>query len=296
MALRFQIREAFRSLFSSKRLNVIALAAMSMSLMALGLVLILNFAVLKLTGYVEEKIEVVVFLNEQVGAKDTQAFLGKLNAHPQVAGLLYISKDEALKEFSGDQALKRFLDVLGSNPLPASVKIRLLDKTPESVASFVTWLKSIPGVEDATYGGLDAERLLKALQFIRLAVLVLTVSLILAAVVIISNVISLMVLYRQEEIRIMRMIGATNWFIRGPFLFWGMIQGAAGGLVASGLLYGIWSILEYYVLYELSIDLNALLPPTILQQALGGMAGLVATGFTLGLIGSLVSVGRQLHE
>jgi len=296
MALRIQIREAFRSLFSSKRLNVIALAAMSMSLMALGLVLILNFAVLKLTGYVEEKIEVVVFLNEQVGAKDTQAFLGKLNAHPQVAGLLYISKDEALKEFSGDQALKRFLDVLGSNPLPASVKIRLLDKTPESVASFVTWLKSIPGVEDATYGGLDAERLLKALQFIRLAVLVLTVSLILAAVVIISNVISLMVLYRQEEIRIMRMIGATNWFIRGPFLFWGMIQGAAGGLVASGLLYGIWSILEYYVLYELSIDLNALLPPTILQQALGGMAGLVATGFTLGLIGSLVSVGRQLHE
>jgi cell division transport system permease protein len=296
MAFRYQIREAFRSLFNSKRLNLIALAAMSMSLMALGLVLVLNVGIFKLTTYVEEKIEVVVFLNDQAGPKQTEIFLAKLRAHPAVSGVEYVSRDQALKEFSGDQALKRFLDVLGTNPLPASVKVRLAEKRPENVADFVTWLKTIPGVDEATYGGVDADRLLKALQFIRLAVLVLTVSLVLAAVVIISNIISLMVFSRQEEIRIMRMIGATNWFIRGPFLIWGMIQGAAGGLVASGLLYGIWCILEYYVLYELSLDLHTMLPADILPQALIGMAGLVATGFLLGLIGSLVSVGRQLQE
>jgi len=296
MAIKFLLQEAFRSLFRSKRLNLISLGAMSMSLMALGLVLVLNIGIIELTNFIEEKIEIVIFLTDEAQETEIPALLTKIQDYPQVIAVKYVSKQDALAEFSEDDALKDLLEVLGNNPLPASLRINLLEKTPQNVKRFVTWLKKIPGVDEVTYGGGDADRLLQALRFIRLAVLILTLSLVLAAVVIIANIISLMVYARQEEINIMRIIGATNGFIRGPFLVWGMIQGAAGGVIATGLLYSIWCILKYYTMHELGIDLEILLPPATKAQAWYGAGILISAGSFLGFVGSLVSVGRRLSE
>ncbi|MBN1595716.1 hypothetical protein JW933_07315 [candidate division FCPU426 bacterium] len=295
MAFSFVLQEAFRSLFRSKRLNLISLGAMSMSLMALGLVLILNAGMMELANFVEEKIEIVIFLTDDMKEGEVPALMTKLQDHPQVLAVRHISKSSALNEFSEDAALRDLLEVLGDNPLPSSLRIELNEKTPENVRRFITWLKQLPGVDDVSYGGGDADRLLQALQFTRLVVLVVTCSLLLASVVIIANIIGLMVYSRQEEISIMRSIGATNAFIRRPFLIWGMLQGAAGGLLASGLLLCLWYVLRYYSLRDLGIDLQALLPPTISDQAACGLGVLMAAGCFLGFAGSLVSVGRQLR-
>ena len=296
MSMSFLIKEAFRSLLRSKRLNLVSLGAMSMSLMALGLVFILTAGIFNLTKFIEEKVEVVAFLNDQMGETGLEKFLATIREHPQVDGVEHISKEKALQEFSGDPTIKEFLDALGDNPLPASARIRLRAKTPVNVQRFTTWMKNLPGVEDASYGGGDADRLLKAMQFIRLAVLALAASLVMAAVIIIANIISLMVYARQEEISIMRIIGATNWFIRGPLLIWGIIQGAAGGLAAAGLLAALWQVVAFYALRELAIDLRGMLPPGALKYFLAGATGLMLTGSILGLAGSLVSVGRELLE
>ncbi|MCK5241862.1 ABC transporter permease [bacterium] len=296
MAIKFLFEEAFRSLFRSKRLNMISLGAMSMSLMALGLVLVLNVGIMELADFVEDKIEIVLFLTEDAKTDEISMLVTKIQDHPQVIAVYYISKQEALEEFSQDAALQDLIKVLGNNPLPSSLRIQLMEKTPENVKRFISWLKNLPGVSEVTYGGGDADRLLKALQFVRLAVLILTASLVLAAMVIIANIISLMVYAREAEIDIMRMIGATNGFIRGPFLIWGVIQGAVGGILATVLLYVIWYLLRYYSMHELGIDLNALLPPASRDQALTGAGLIILAGCFFGFVGSLVSVGRQLNE
>ncbi len=289
-------REALRHLTRSKRLNLICLGAISMALMALGVMFALQAGILKLANFVEAKVEVVAFLNDQLAKPETEAFIARVRSVPQVAGIAYVSKEEALAEFSRDPGLKRFVDALGTNPLPASVRVQLQDKTAESVAEFVTWLNEQPGVEETAYGGGDADRLLQALRLVRLAVVILAVSLVLAAVIIIGNIISLMVFARREEISIMRTLGATNWFVRGPFLLWGLVQGTAGTLVALGLLYGLWRVLVYYAWQDVGVNLESLLPPEYPRLALLGALCLLGTGAGLGLIGSLLSVGRQLRE
>lgn len=292
----FLFREAFRLLLNRKRLNLISLGAISLALMALGLLLVLQLGVFQLVEFVDEKVEVVAFLNDHLSDADTQALLGKIHASSQVVGVEYRSKEDALREFSSDPALKRFLDALGANPLPASVRIQLREKTAENVAYFVTWLNEQEGVEESTYGGGDADRLLKFLQLVRLGCIILTAVLTVAAMFIIANIISLMVFARREEITIMRMIGATKWFVRGPFLMWGLVQGALGGVVAAGLMFGIWKILSYYAWRDVSVDLEALLPPQIQSWALTAVAGLVGAGALMGFISSLTAVGRQLRE
>lgn len=296
MAISFILQEAVRSLWRSKRLNLISLGAMSMSLMALGLVMILNLGVYQLTRFFQDKIEVVLFLQDGADAKTVEAFLAKIKDYPQVAGAVHQTREEALESFSQDAALKELLAVLGENPLPASIRIDLWDKTPENVSRFADWLKQFPEVSEVSYGGGDAERFLRGLQFVRLAVLVLTLALVLAAVIVIGNIISLMMFTRREEISLMRLIGATNAFIRGPLLIWGGIQGVLGGAAAGGLLWGLWSLLTMFARRELGLNLEALLPADIGGQALLAWAALLGVGALLGLVGSLVSVGRELTE
>ncbi|MEW6517723.1 MAG: permease-like cell division protein FtsX [candidate division FCPU426 bacterium] len=296
MAISYIVREAVRSLGRSKRLNLVSLGAMSMSLMALGLVLVLNLGIFQLTRFFQDKIEVVLFLRDDADAKRVEALITKIKDYPQVASAVYQTREEALESFNGDPTLSELLAVLGENPLPASIRIDLWDKTPENVSRFASWLKQFPDAAEISYGGGDAERFLRALLFVRLAVLVLTAALVLAAVIVIGNIISLMVFARREEISLMRLIGATDAFIRGPFLIWGGIQGILGGLVAGCLLWGLWSLLVFFARGELGLDLDALLPPDTGRQALAGWAALMAAGAFLGLVGSLVSVGRELVE
>jgi cell division transport system permease protein len=251
---------------------------------------------LHLTQIVEAKVEIVAFFNDLMTPADTDAFIARLKAQPLVAGVEYHSKEDAAREFGADPALKRFLDLLGTNPLPASVRIRLREKNPENVRSFATWLTGEKGVEETTYGGGDADRLLRILGLVRLTVIILTLSLGAAAVIIIGNIISLMVFARKEEIHIMRMAGATTWFIRAPFLLWGIVQGVAGAWIASGLLYGIWRLLSYYAWQDLSLDLDAWLPPDINRLSLIGLAALSLIGLVLGLAGSLAATGRHVRE
>ena len=292
----YHFREALRFFTRSKRLNLIALATISLALMGLGLVGALQVGIMQAAAFVEGKVEVVAFLNDQLAPQEVEPFLVKINAYPMVEGVEYRSKEDALKEFSGDPASKRFVDALGTNPLPASLRVQMANKTPETVKTFVAWLNEQTGVEETTYGGGDADRLLNGLRLVRIGVLLLTLCLALAAVVIIGNIISLMVFARREEINILRLIGATTWFIRGPFLIWGMVQGVLGGLIASLLLYGLWWTLAWLSWKEIGIDLNSLLPPQTLRWFLTGSAVLAAAGALLGFAGSLLAVGRQLRE
>ncbi len=123
MSINFMVKEAIRGFGRSKKLNLISLGAMSVSLMALGLVFVLNIGIWRIADFIEGKVEIVAFINEQLSNEQVDRFLTKLHDHPQVVQVTYISKEDAAKEFEKDPSLKRLMTALGSNPLPASVRV-----------------------------------------------------------------------------------------------------------------------------------------------------------------------------
>ena len=289
----FLVGEALRLFTRAKRLNLLSLGALTMAMMALGLAGVVQGAILRVADFLESRIEVVAFVSNRASDETIQSVLDEIRGYPRVAEVTYRSREAAAEEFAEDPALAKYLEALGENPLPASLRIQLREKTPENIRRFVTWLKQRSGLEEVTYGGQDADRVLQALALVRLAVMILLSAMAAAAVIIVGNIISLMVFARRHEIQLMQIIGATPGFVRAPFLIWGVIQGAAAGLLAAGVLYGLWRILDTLARRDLGLSLVALLPPDAATLALQAGLGLLGAGALLGLVGSLISIGRQ---
>jgi cell division transport system permease protein len=296
MGIGYLFQEALRSFGRSRRIHLIALGAMSMALMALGIVLLLNLALYVLIHHVESKIEVVAFLNEDLAPEAVTKIQNTIELYPEVAGVEWVSKATSLERFKKDPAIKELLGYLKDNPLPDYFRIVFKEKKPRVIQEFVNWLNEQPAIADASYGGGEAAWLLGWLQFGRAALLGLTLCLVLAAIIIIANIIQLLVFSRRKEIYVLGIVGASHWFIRWPFLFWGAIQGALSGLLACLALAGLWFGLNYLARQEMGFSLNAMLPVQSMEWAALAGGALVALGIGLGFAGTLVSVGRQFSE
>ena len=211
-----------------------------------------------------------------------------------VASFELISKDEAVRRFREYfRELETLPDMLGSNPLPASFEVRLAPdrQDGETLRRLAAELAALPGVEDVDYDRLWIERLTAIIDLVRLLAVVVGAALVLAAVFTIFNVIKLTVYGRQDEIGIMRLVGATHAYIRGPFLVEGILQGGLGGLLALGLLY----LSHQFVLRE-ALRSFQLLPASdwVHFAPPSAWAAIVAGGMMVGLLGSLLSVRKFL--
>jgi cell division transport system permease protein len=200
-----------------------------------------------------------------------------------------VSRDEALERFrSLFRDLSSLPDDLGENPFPASleVNLRASHQSPAEVERLAATFAEVPGVQEIQYDLLWIERLATGVRLLRGVGAFLGGILVLAGIFTISNVIRLTVYAREDELDIMRLVGATRAYVKGPFVVEGMIQGGLGGLVAAGLL---WLTLRW-----LASDLSssemlgraafAVPSPIALALVLGGMV--------VGIVGSLVSLRR----
>jgi cell division transport system permease protein len=289
-ALAYFLEEAFTSLWRSRLINALSIGTIAVSLFVLGAFLTVASNLNEVVTRWAQKVQVTFYLEDGLEDRIRESLENRLTSDPSVESLVHVTRAEALQRFrSLFRDLRTLPDDLGENPFPASleVTVRAERQSAEDVRRLVQAYEHAPGVKEVQYDLLWIERLATAVRLVRGVGGFLGGILVLAGVFTISNVIRLTVYARQDELDIMRLVGATRAYVKGPFVVEGMIQGGLGGGLAVALLWGAFRLLAQDALS--SSDLlgrtAVFLPtPLCLVIVLGGMG--------VGVIGSLVSLGR----
>lgn len=288
--MRLLFREAFLAFRRAPLLSALSITTIGFSLYAVGLFALVAVNLREALRIVEQRVEVVAYLLRGTPAETIAQASQDIAAFPEVQRVTFVSEDEALKRARAE--LVEFRDAyrdLSVNPLPASLEIQLKDgfRDAEHTAAVADRLRGYGFIDDVRYGREWIEKLDRLRNIAGVVGLTIGLAFAAVAVVIIGVTIRITVLQRAREIAIMRLVGATNSFIRGPFLVEGAIKGCLGGLVAILLSYGT------YLLFRGQIELatSGIVFLKSAQLALG-----IVFGVAIGLGGSLVSVGRHLRN
>jgi cell division transport system permease protein len=239
-----------------------------------------------------ERLEVSAYLDGALSEADGRAIASRAAAWPEVQRATYVSRADALQRFRvslGGQA--SLLDALPGNPLPASIEVALAPnaRTPGGLVGVADRLRQLPGVTDVEYGREEAARLAALLRVVRVVGAAVAVVLGLVATLIVANTVRLALYAREEELALLRLVGATEAFVRAPFLIEGALQGALGAAVAVAL-----AAAGYQLARPSLAGLGDLLgPATGRLLPLGTIAALVGAGALLGLVGSALSTRRR---
>lgn len=285
------IQESLRSLKRNGWLNFAAAGTTAVSLFILGVAILLVINTDFIASSVESDVEIRVFLSDGVDADAASALRSQILAIPGVEEALFVSKDEALssleQQFGRGGQLRESLG--GSNPLPDSFEVTTTD--PREVTVAANQLSRMPGVDKVRYGEGVVEQLFDLTYWLRLVGLIIVVLLGICAIFLIATTIRLTMFARRREIGIMKFVGATDWYVRWPFLLEGIILGGSGAVVAVAVLFFSYD--------TLASKLAAILPFLPLMSDITVLirlyAGLLIAGIGLGIVGSLISVHRYLQ-
>lgn len=249
----------------------------------------------QLSGGWDGAAQISLFLNRSVGDDEAERLAKQIQKLPQVAGVTYISRREALLEFQRLSGFGDALQALKDNPLPSVLVIRPASEasTPKATEALLERLGAYPPVDLAQLDMQWVKRLYVIMELVRRGVVVLAILLAIAVLLVVGNTIRLAIHNRRDEIVVMKLIGGTDGFIRRPFLYTGFWYGLFGGLIAWVLVTLSLSILSDPVerlagLYQSRFELSGL--------DLASAIMLLATSILLGLAGSWLAVGRHLRE
>lgn len=285
------IREVAVSLKRNSWMSVASISTVAVSLLILGMFVIIVLNLNNMASHLESKVEISVYLEEGLNDEKTQAIGEKLEALSAVESVKFVSKAEAmerLKERLGDQ--QNLLEALDdTNPLPNAFEVRT--KQPELVKSTAENASKFEGVESAKFGQDVIEQLFELTKMIRIFGVLIIGFLTLATVFIISNTIRLTVFARRREIGIMKYVGATDWFIRWPFLMEGMFLGFFGSLVATILLRSSYSAVTAQI-YD-TLTFLPLIPEYPFLNDISLL--LLVVGTAIGALGSTISLKRFMN-
>jgi cell division transport system permease protein len=290
-ALTYFFEEALTSLWRSRLINALSVGSIAVSLFVLGAFLSVASNLSEVVSRWTQKVQVTYFLEDHLADLARQSVEDQLRQDPAVETVAYVSRPEALRRFRAlFRDLRTLPDDLGENPFPASfeVTLRAGHQSPEEVSRLVHAYEHAPGVEEVQYDLLWIQRLATAVRLMRGVGAFLGGILVLAGVFTISNVIRLTLYARQDELDIMRLVGATRGYVKGPFVVEGMIQGGLGGLVSVGLLW-----LAFHVLARDAVSASDLLGHTVVFLSPELCLTVVIGGMLVGVVGSLVSLGRS---
>ncbi|MGB9803732.1 permease-like cell division protein FtsX [Desulfofundulus sp.] len=287
----YYFREAFLSIIRNSWLSLAAVGTVAISLLILGCSLLLVVNTDRLADHLESSLEISAFLKDGLKDDEIRELNEKIRLLPGVVQVRFISKEQALEEMRRSFGpRKEILDGLeGDNPLPDTFRIKT--RQAGQVVEVAGKVASLDGVEDVRYGQGVVERLVVVTHWVRLAGLGAVLLVGAAAVFLISTTIRLSVFARRREIGIMKYLGATNWFVRFPFLIEGMVLGLLGSLLAAALVYaGYVSLVENLARVMPFVPLVS--GGQVLYSLLGSMVGL---GLFIGALGSTISIHRFLH-
>jgi cell division transport system permease protein len=289
-ALAYFLEEAFTSLWRSRLMNALSVGTIAVSLFVLGAFLTVAGNMSEVVARWAQKVQVTFYLEDGLEDRIRESLEDQLKEDPAVASLSFVSRGEALDRFRQlFKDLRTLPDDLGQNPFPASIELTMKPgrQSPEAVQRLVHAYEHAPGVEEVQYDLLWIQRLATAVRLVRGVGGFLGGILVLAGIFTISNVIRLTVYARQDELDIMRLVGATQAYVKGPFVVEGMIQGGLGGALGVLLLW-----LAYRYLARGAVAASDLLGRTAVFLPGSLCVAIVVGGMAVGLVGSLVSLGR----
>jgi cell division transport system permease protein len=289
-ALAYFFEEALTSLWRSRLINALSVGTMAVSLFVLGAFLTVASNLNEVVARWTRKVQVTFYLEDGVEDRIRGILVDRLKDDPVVDSVDLVTREQALERFRAlFHDLRSLPEDLGANPFPAAVEVTLKadQQSPEEVQRFVRDFEQAPGVEEAQYDLLWIERLSTGVRLVRGLGALLGGILVLAGVFTISNVIRLTVYARQDELDIMRLVGATRAYVTGPFVVEGMLQGALGGVLSVGMLWVAFRMLARDAIAASDLLGRAVVflsPELCVLIVLGGMA--------VGVVGSLISLGR----
>ena len=280
--MRLTIREVGLGLRRAPLLSALSIVTIAFSLFAFGLFGLVALNVSRALQDVEERVEIRAFVADGTPVEAVSAAVGDIAAFPEVAQVDILSPEQALAR--ARRELTEFKDVFDADFLPASLEIHLKagHRDPETVRAVAQRIQTYRFVDDVRYGEDWVQKLYNIRNIAGAAGVVLGIAFAAVAVIIIGSTIRMAVLAREREISIMRLVGATDGFVRRPFLIDGFLKGLVGGSIALLLAWLAHTAIDRYL-----IETSFFAPSLAILGIL--------TGGLIGLVGSAVSVGRHLR-
>ncbi|MEW6224849.1 MAG: permease-like cell division protein FtsX [Chloroflexota bacterium] len=288
----FSLRRAWQGFWRNALMSLAATLTMVLMLLLLAGFFVLQNVLLASLGFVEQKVEVVAYLQHNATQSQTDELVGRLEAMPEVTSVEYVSRDEALRRFKEAQAAQGREDLtqyLEANPLYASVNVKLRSPAELRTVTDALQPQREPIVRNVLNIQALVERVLTVTNFVRTAGVAMVAIVGVIVLFIIVNTIRLAVVARAEEIEIMRLVGASDAFIRWPFVFEGALVGLLGALIALGLL-----AVSADPLSKAMVGFFSVLPLQLGSVARDTAVIVLATGLGLGVLGSWLSVRTYL--
>ena len=285
------VKETYKFIRRNGFMSFASISTVAVSLLVLGMFLMIFLNTNNLAQYLESQVQVSVYMQDSATAKELASVKDKLTKMPGVVKVTQVSKQQALERFKkrlGDQ--QQLLSSLGKeNPFPNSFEIQV--DSPERIKVLTPQIGQLPKVETAKFGQEVVEHLFQLTKILRFGGIILVVFLAMATLFIISNTIRLTVFARRKEVIIMKYVGATDWFIRWPFLLEGMTLGFCGAVVASLFINSIYSGLLERI--HATLAFLPLLPtyPLLLYVDVF----LLVAGTGIGALGSYISLRKFLQ-
>lgn len=272
-----------------------AITTVAITLFIVGVFSIIVFDIQSILNSVEKEVEIAVYLKDNI-SNDLKIYLeNEIKGWPEVDTISYVSKEQALEKFKTQNEGSDILREIQGNPLPASFEIKLKDplKVEQVALRFVDKDgKNIDGVDEIIYGQSYIKKLFSITAVTGTIALLVVIILILATMVLIYNTIRLSIYARRKEIEVMKLVGATNWYVRAPFLFEGLFEGLLGSGIAVTILYllnkfllikGESAIVETMHIKNLAIlgSSNIVILVYLGIIIIGGLIGILSSGFAL---------------
>ena len=291
----YNLKQAFSQMGRNKGMYFTSILAITAMMLILGLFFVAFVNVNLFATSIEKDYNVIqIYLKDGNKQEVNDAVKASLEGMNGVDEVTYVSKDEALltlKERWGDNGY--LLDNLPKNPLPDSYTVYVEDK--DAANNLAEAAPSIEGVDDVVYYRDTIEKLAQISHFIELGSIIAMAFLVIVSIIIVANTIKLTVFNREKEIGIMKYLGATDWFVRAPFVWCGIIVGAVSALIATGLVHLIYTkIIELVGTDVARIISVTMVPADYLTKNV--LIIFLCLGISIGVVGSIISIRRFLDK
>lgn len=286
----FIVREAWKGLTRARITTFAAIGIIAFMLVLLGIVGY-SFGIVRnvFTG-MSRQLEIVIYLKDNLRPEDREILKSKIKEMEGVKEVVYVSKDEAWKRFKETFKGNKFvLEIMGKNPLPDSFEIKV--ESSEYIENLAKTLMTLPGIKDIDVPLEIARRVNRLIGWVEFGGIVIVLVFIVVSLFVISNVIRLSFVSRMKELEIMQLVGATNFFIKGPFILEGILCGFFGGIIGAIVFNMLVFLFNKYILsgFPLFSGITA-------YNTINLSISLILFGMMVGGIGSVIFLERHLKR
>lgn len=290
----YTLRQGFRNIFRNKLFTLASIATISACLFLFGLfyAIVTNFQHIVRTA--EQGVSVTVFFDEGLEDIRIQEIGEMITRRPEVSNVNFVSAEEAWESFKTEY-LGEYSDGFTENPLADSANYEIYLNDVSMQSALVTYLESVDGVRMVNRSELVATTLTGVNALIAYVSVGIIAILLAVSVFLISNTVTIGISVRKEEINIMKYIGATDFFVRSPFVIEGMLIGLIGAVIPLGLIYFLYNVVMEYILERFSM-LSRLLSFLTVEEVFNVLLPVsLGIGVGIGFLGSIITVRKHLH-